>query len=57
MIAVLCTIQYIIFSKRLLRGRPPAALAPSQADSLACLASLASDTSQSLPRARSVANR
>ena len=55
MIAILCTIKYIIFS--LLRGHPPAALAPSQADSLACLASLAIDTSQPLPRARSVANR
>ena len=61
MIAVLCTIQYIIFSQRLLHGRPPAALAPSQADSLAqaCFASLACNTGTSppLPRAARAAVR
>jgi len=61
MIAILCTIQYIIFSQGLLRGRPPAALAPSQADSLAqaCFASLACNTGTSppLPRAARAAVR
>ena len=57
MIAILCTIQYIIFSQGLLRGRPPAALAPSQADSLACFASLACNTGKSPPLPRAAAAR
>ena len=64
MVAILCTICHVTlapyssqFSDLLTRsGRPPAVLAPSQADSLACFASLACDTSPPLPRARSVAN-
>ena len=48
-----CVLYSTLYSA-LLRGRPPAALAPGQADSLA---SLASDTSQPLPRARSAAIR
>ena len=54
---LLYCVLYSTLYPALLRGRPPAALAPGQADSLACLASLASDTSQPLPRARSAAIR
>jgi len=40
-------IQPCCAGARLLRGRPPAALALSQADSLACFASLACNTGTS----------
>ena len=55
-----CVIYSTLYSA-LLRGRPPAALAPSQADSLAqaCFASLACNTGTSppLPRAARAAVR
>ena len=56
---LLYNVQNSTLYSALLRGRPPAALAPRQADSLACFASLACNTGTSpqLPRAARTAVR